>query len=85
MSHGVAIIPNAPKQRYSDPATGAHFEFEDMCMRLEKLKKKRFLDEMQSTRKGINKDFMKTGELKPGTSASGGQTDKNMRSNGKKD
>jgi len=42
LSHGVAIIPNAPKQRYSDPATGAHFEFDDMCTRLEKLKKKRF-------------------------------------------
>ena len=69
LSHGVAIIPNAPKQRYSDPETGAHFEFEDMCTRLEKLKKKRFLDEMQSTRKGINKDFMKTGELKPTTQA----------------
>ena len=40
-----------------------------MCTRLEKLKKKRFLDEMQSTRKGINKDFMKTGELKPASSA----------------
>ena len=42
LSHGVAIIPNAPKQRFSDPVTGAHFEFEDMCVRLEKLKKKRF-------------------------------------------
>ena len=65
LSHGVAIIPNAPKQRYSDPDTGAHFEFEDMCTRLEKLQKKRFMDEMQSNRKGINKDFMKTGEVKP--------------------
>ena len=36
-----------------------------MCGRLEKLKKKRFLDEMQSNKKGINKEFMKTGEIKP--------------------
>ena len=64
LSHGVAIIPNAPKQRYSDPVTGAHFEFQDMCTRLEKQLKKRFLDEMQSNRKGINKDFMKTTEIK---------------------
>lgn len=59
LSHGVAIIPNAPKQRYTDPATGAHFQFEDMCMRLEKVHKKRFIDEMQqSSRKSINKDFL---------------------------
>lgn len=59
LSHGVAIIPNAPKQRYTDPATGAHFEFEDMCDRLEKLLKRRFIDEMQSKSKALNKDFMK--------------------------
>ena len=57
LSHGVAIVPNAPKQRFSDPATGAHFEFDDMCGRLEKLKKKRFQEEMQSSRKSLNKDF----------------------------
>ena len=34
LSHGVAIIPNAPKQRYTDPDTGAHFAFGDMCERL---------------------------------------------------
>ena len=59
LSHGVAIIPNAPKQRFTDPATGAHFQFEDMCDRLEKVLKKRFMEEMQSSnKKGLNKDFM---------------------------
>ena len=48
LSHGVAIIPNAPKQRFTDPTTGAHFLFEDMCERLEKVLKKRFIDDMQS-------------------------------------
>ena len=43
----MAIIPNAPKTRFNDPETGAHFEFEDMCVRLEKVLKKRFLDELQ--------------------------------------
>ena len=57
LSHGVAIIPNAPKQRFSDPQTGAHFEFEEMCRRLEQLKKKRFQEEMQasSKSKSLNK------------------------------
>ena len=61
LSHGVAIIPNAPKQRYSDPVTGAHFEFKDMCVRLDKILKKRFQEEMQAstTRKSINKDFLR--------------------------
>ena len=39
LSHGVAIIPNAPKQRYSDPETGAHFEFKDMCVRIDRIAK----------------------------------------------
>jgi len=46
LSHGVAIIPNAPKQRFTDPETGAHFEFAEMCDRLDKVLKKRFMDEM---------------------------------------
>jgi len=59
LSHGVAIIPNAPKQRYTDSATGAHFAFDDMCERLEKVMKKRFMDEMSSSnKKGLNKEFM---------------------------
>ena len=59
-SHGVAIVPNAPKQRYTDPDTGAHFDFDDMCERLEKLMKKRFLEEMAGERKSLNKDFLNT-------------------------
>ena len=58
LSHGVAIVPNAPKQRYSDPLTGAHFEFEDMCQRLESLRKRRIREEMQSSglRKSLSRD-----------------------------
>ena len=41
LSHGVAVVPNAPKQRYSDPETGAHFEFNDMCDKLEIILKSR--------------------------------------------
>jgi len=59
LSHGVAVIPNAPKQRFTDPVTGAHFQFEDMCQRLEKVMKKRFAEQMQSSQVVINKEFMK--------------------------
>lgn len=48
LSHGVAIMPSAPKQRYNCPETGAHFEFNDMCIRLEKIERLRFLDEHRS-------------------------------------
>ena len=37
LSHGVALVPSAPKTRYSDPDTGAHFDFADMCKRLGKM------------------------------------------------
>ena len=60
----MAIIPNAPKTRFNDPETGAHFDFEDMCERLDKVLKKRFLEELQQTRKGLNKDFMKDSKKK---------------------
>ena len=59
LSHGVAIVPNAPKQRYNCPDTGAHFEFEDMCVRLEKLERLRFLEESKSKKQKIQKDFVK--------------------------
>ena len=77
LSHGVAIIPNAPKQRYSDPVTGAHFEFKDMCVRLDKILKKRFQEEMQSstTRKSLNKDFLRESQTSNGGK---GQTDDNQ-------
>ena len=44
LSHGVALVPAAPKERYSDPLTGAHFEFLDMCRRIDKISKTRFVD-----------------------------------------
>ena len=27
LGQGVTAAPNAPKQRYTDPVTGAHFDF----------------------------------------------------------
>ena len=44
LSHGVAIIPAPPKERYTDPNNGAHFEFSDMCRRLDKIFKQRMHD-----------------------------------------
>ena len=43
LSHGVAVRPNTPKVRQFDPETGAHFEFQDMCVRLEEVLKERFI------------------------------------------
>ena len=34
----VALIPNNSKVRYNCPVTGAHFEFNYMCSRIEDLK-----------------------------------------------
>lgn len=34
LSHGVALVPNPPKERYYCPFTGAHFEFSDICEKL---------------------------------------------------
>ena len=67
LSHGVAIVPNAPKQRYSDPVTGAHFEFEDMCQRLERLRKMRIREEMQSS--GLRKSLSRENDKKQQQSA----------------
>ena len=58
LSHGVAIMPNAPKERFSDPVTGAHFEYLDMCARLERMAKKRFLESYRTEKKALSKDFM---------------------------
>lgn len=63
LSHGVAIVPNAPKQRYNCPDTGAHFEFSEMCTRLEKLERLRFLEESRSKKKTIHKDFIKKSQI----------------------
>ena len=62
---------------YSDPVTGAHFEFKDMCVRLDKILKKRFQEEMQSstTRKSLNKDFLRESQTSNGGK---GQTDDNQ-------
>ena len=47
LSQATALVPNAPKKfPYSDPETGAHFDFEDMCFRLDKVLKKRVMSEM---------------------------------------
>jgi len=64
LSHGVAIMPNAPKERYSDPITGAHFEYSDMCARLERMAKKRYLDNIKAEKKALAKDFMIEKKLK---------------------
>ena len=53
LSHGVAIMPNAPKERYSDPDTGAHFDHIDMCQRLERMAKKRFLEFQRNEKKTL--------------------------------
>ena len=58
LSHGVAIMPNAPKERFSDPNNGAHFDFYDMCSRLEKMAKRRYIEQCKKEKKVLNKDFM---------------------------
>lgn len=57
LSHGVALVPNPPKERYSCPVTGAHFEFKDVCSRLVLLAQKRNEDPKTSGHLKINKDF----------------------------
>lgn len=54
LSHGVAVIPNPPKERYLCDKTGAHFRFIDMCERLDVLFKVRKLKW-----KGDDEDFSK--------------------------
>ena len=41
LTHGAAVIPDGPKERYFCPKTGAHFKFNDMCFRLEAMERKR--------------------------------------------
>lgn len=63
LSHGVALVPNPPKERYYCPKTGAHFEFTDVCKRLDTLARKRN-EEYQLNGNGslkINRDFAKNG------------------------
>jgi len=53
----VAIMPAAPKERYTDPENGAHFEFPDMCRRLDKIAKHRMFELGATNSKQLNKDF----------------------------
>ena len=57
-------MPNAPKERYSDPETGAHFEYNDMCARLERMVKKRFLDSYKTEKKALKQEFIHEMEAK---------------------
>lgn len=58
LSHGVAVIPNDPKQRYICPDTGAHFKFEEMCTKIEVMERKRAIQYgLVSNVKYLNKDF----------------------------
>lgn len=41
LSHGVALVPNPPKERYYCPVTGAHFEFLDICKKLDVIARRR--------------------------------------------
>ena len=51
-------MPNAPKDRYSSPETGAHFEYFDMCARLERMRKRRNIELQRTEKKVLNKEFM---------------------------
>ena len=48
-NHGVALIPNPPKERYSCPYTGAHFEYKEIYQKLEKIAKLRIEEYKKST------------------------------------
>lgn len=43
LSHGVAVMPNEPRERFNDHKTGAHFSFEYMCRKIDQLLKERKL------------------------------------------
>ena len=67
LSHGVAVVPNPPKERYNCPKTGAHFEFNELCRRVERLKKLRE-DELNRTgERHLKKDLKGVG-VRQGTS-----------------
>ena len=48
LNDGAALGGNAPPKfpPFSDPQCGAHFDFEDMCFKLDKVKKRRIMNEM---------------------------------------
>jgi hypothetical protein len=43
LSHGVAVIPNPPKERFSDAKTGAHFSFEYLSRKIDDMIRERKL------------------------------------------
>jgi hypothetical protein len=43
-NQGIKLGPVINKDRYICPITGAHFEWRDMCVRIEKALKNRMLD-----------------------------------------
>ena len=57
LSHGVAVIPEGPKERYIDPVTGAHFKFDEICIKIEVMEKKREIKYGLEGTKSLNKDF----------------------------
>ncbi|MBM3456491.1 MAG: hypothetical protein FJX80_15380 [Bacteroidetes bacterium] len=59
-NNGVVLIPNPPKDRYIDEKTGAHFEFKEICIRLEKILKMRQDDSKKNGNLRVSKDFKTT-------------------------
>jgi len=41
---GIILGPTINKDRYICPVTGAHFEWRDMCVRIQKAEKQRMFD-----------------------------------------
>ena len=41
---GIVLGPTINKDRYICPDTGAHFEWRDMCIRIQKAEKQRMFD-----------------------------------------
>lgn len=53
----IALEPNPPKDRYTCPTTGAHFNFKDIANRLEKVVKDRYNEGLKSGNQKINHSF----------------------------
>lgn len=60
LTHGVAVIPDAPKERYIDPLTGAHFKFPEICIKIETMERKRAIKYGLEGTKTLSKDFFTT-------------------------
>lgn len=59
LSHGVAIVPGPPKEKYQCPYSGAHFSFDVMCDKIKLMEKKRAIEYNLTVMKILNKDFHK--------------------------